>query len=106
MLHLNGMLEKHQAIYIPKKYSTVDVALAHFLNGYPERDKLKILFVRESEGVYQFGSKRVYLKIEKGNNILVRIGGGFMDIKTFIEKFTAQESQKYVSRQDVFRRLQ
>lgn len=64
------------------------------MNGYPERDGLKILFVRESEGVYQFGSKRVYLKIEKGNSILVRIGGGFMDIKTFIDKFTPPETEK------------
>ena len=46
------MLEKHEAVYIAKKYSVVDEALAQFLNGYPERKNLKILFVRESEGVY------------------------------------------------------
>ena len=33
---------------------------------YPEKEKLKIMFLRETEGVYKFGSKRVYLKIEKG----------------------------------------
>jgi len=82
------MLEKHQAIYIPKKYSKVDVALAQFLNNYPERDQLKILFLRESEGVYQFGAKRVYIKISKGNSILVRVGGGFVSIGDFIDQFT------------------
>ena len=30
--------------------------------------------------VYNSGCKRVYVKIEKGNNILVRVGGGFMKI--------------------------
>lgn len=52
MIDLNAMLEKHEAIYIAKKYCAIDEALAQFLNGYPERDELKILFVRESEGVY------------------------------------------------------
>ena len=40
--------------------------------------------MRESEGVYQFGSKRVFIKIEKGENILVRVGGGYMHIEEFI----------------------
>jgi hypothetical protein len=43
------------------------------------------MFLRESEGVYRFGQKRVFLKIESGNRIYVRVGGGFMFIKEFIE---------------------
>lgn len=46
------MLEKNQAIYIPKKNDTIDKALANFINKYPEREKMNILFLRESEGVY------------------------------------------------------
>lgn len=49
---------------------------------------MKILFLRESEGVYQFGSRRVFIKIEKGNQILVRVGGGFMLIEEFIKQYT------------------
>jgi len=45
---------------------------------------MNIAFVRESEGVYQFGQKRVYIKVEKGDRILVRVGGGFMNIDEFI----------------------
>ena len=45
---------------------------------------MKIMFLRESEGVYKFGSKRVYVKIEKGEAIMVRVGGGFMHIDEFI----------------------
>jgi hypothetical protein len=55
-----------QAIYIPRKNDDVDEALGKFINEYPERDRMNILFLRESEGVYQFGQKRVYIKIEKG----------------------------------------
>lgn len=46
------------------------------------------MFLRESEGVYQFGQKRVYIKVEKGGQIYVRVGGGFMHIEEFIEQYT------------------
>ena len=46
------------------------------------------MFLRESEGVYRFGSKRVYVKVEKGGTIHVRIGGGFMSIDKFVEAFS------------------
>jgi hypothetical protein len=47
------------------------------------------MFLRESEGVYQFGQRRVHIKIEKGNKILVRVGGGFMHIHEFINQYTS-----------------
>jgi len=46
------------------------------------------MFLRESEGVYQFGQRRVYIKVEKGDKILVRVGGGFMNIQDFITQYT------------------
>jgi hypothetical protein len=39
--------------------------LAEYINNYPERNKLKIMFMRESEGIYQFGTKRVYVRVDK-----------------------------------------
>ena len=83
----------------------IDVALATFINQYPERDHMKILFLRESEGVYQFGQRRVYIKIEKGNNLLVRVGGGYMHINDFIEQYSATELEK-IERRDVISRFQ
>lgn len=66
----------------------IDLHLANYINNNPERQKMQILFVRESEGVYQFGQKRVYVKIDKGDQIKVRVGGGFMHIDEFMKKFT------------------
>ena len=63
----------------------IDKSLGNYLNKYPERDNLKIMFLRESEGVYFFGQKRVYIKVEKGNQILVRVGGGYIAIDEFID---------------------
>jgi hypothetical protein len=52
-------LKARVAIYIPVKDDPVDIKMAEYLNNYPERTKLKIMFMREQKGVYQFGSKRI-----------------------------------------------
>lgn len=60
---------------------------------------MNILFLRESEGVYQFGKKRVYVKIDKANQIQVRVGGGYMHIDQFINLYTPQEVDKIERKQ-------
>ena len=45
-------LKQRIAVYIPVKEDQTDKKLAEFINNYPERSKLKIMFMRESEGVY------------------------------------------------------
>lgn len=42
-------------IYHTIKSDPLDQKLGEYICQYPEREKLKILFIRESEGVYQFG---------------------------------------------------
>ena len=79
-------LERLGNYYIGRKDSNIDTKLAQFLNTYPEKEKLKIMFLRESEGVYIFGTKRVYIKVEKDNRVVVRIGGGFISIDDFINQ--------------------
>jgi hypothetical protein len=58
--------------------------LAEFINNYPDRNKLKIMFMRESEGVYEFGSKRINVRVEKGH-IKIRVGGGYLSIDEFLD---------------------
>ena len=48
-------LKARIAVYVPIKDDPVDKKLADYINNYPDRQKLKIMFMRESEGVYQFG---------------------------------------------------
>jgi len=45
--------------YVPKKCDPIDDAVATFINSYPEKEGMKILFLRESTGVYRFGKRRV-----------------------------------------------
>lgn len=81
-------------IYIPKRKDILDEELGKFLNQYEKRNKLRIMFMRESEGIYMFGQRRICLKLEKNNKILARVGGGLMDINKFIELYTPEEVKK------------
>ena len=56
-------LKSKVAIYVPVKDDSIDLKLAEFINNYPERHKLKILFLRETVGVYSFGSKKILIKV-------------------------------------------
>ena len=58
-------LKSRIAVYIPVKGDSTDKKLAEYINNYPDRQKLKIMFLRESEGVYEFGSKRIMVKVER-----------------------------------------
>ena len=77
-------LKQRIAVYIPVKEDFTDKKLAEFIYNYPERSKLKIMFMRESEGVYQFGTKRVAVKVEN-SNIKIRVGGGYLSIDEFLD---------------------
>ena len=45
----------------------VDQSLGEYLNAMDE--PLPVLFVREAHGIYGFGMKRIFLKIEQGKLI-------------------------------------
>lgn len=61
------------------------------------------MFMRESEGVYVFGSKRVAVKVEK-DNIKIRVGGGFLSIDEFLDQYTPVELEK-LERKDPLKRF-
>ena len=58
-------LKSKIAIYVPVKGDSVDERLAHYINNFPDRHRLKIMFLRESEGVYTFGSKKILISTQK-----------------------------------------
>ena len=51
------------------------------------------MFMRESEGVYQFGSKKVGVRVEK-DKINIRVGGGYLSIDEFLDQYTPGELEK------------
>lgn len=59
--------------------------------------------MRETEGVYQFGSKRVAVKVDK-DKINIRVGGGFLSIDEFLDQYTPAELEK-IERKDPLKRF-
>ena len=81
------------AIYIPAKDDPVDVALAEWINNYPDRRKLKVMFLRSEPGVYTFGTKKVSVRLEQ-SRIKIRVGGGWISVDEFIDQYTGDELEK------------
>jgi hypothetical protein len=96
-------LKQRIAVYIPVKDDPIDKRLAEFINNYPERQRLKIMFMRESEGVYQFGTKRIAVRVEK-DKINIRVGGGYLSIDEFLDQYTPTELER-LERKDPLKRF-
>jgi len=96
-------LKSRIAVYIPVKDDSIDKKLAEYINNYPDRQKLKIMFMRETEGVYQFGTKRVAVKVEK-DKINIRVGGGYLSLDEFLDQYTPVELEK-LERKDPLKRF-
>jgi len=50
--------------YIPIEGDSIDIRLAEDLNSLPNSRPLAKLFVRESKGIYNFGTKKIFVKLE------------------------------------------
>ena len=96
-------LKSRIAVYIPVKGDSIDKRLAEYINNFPDRQKLKIMFMRESDGVYQFGTKRVTVRVDQ-NRINIKVGGGYLSIDEFLDQYTPLELEKY-ERNDPLKRL-
>ena len=96
-------LKQRVAVYIPVRNDPVDMKLAEYINNYPDRKKLKIMFMRESSGVYEFGQSKITVKVER-DKILIRKGGGFLLIDEFIDQYTPIELEK-IGRKDPIQKM-
>lgn len=51
------------------------------------------MFIRLNPGIYQFGSKKICIRVEQGK-INIRVGGGYLYIADFLDQFTTLELEK------------
>jgi len=101
-LYVQQMRARYQ-IYVPDKEDPIDTQLAEYINNYPERSKMRIMFLKESTGVYHFGSRRVYVKVDR-EKITVRVGGGFLSLDEFLDIYTPMELER-VERNDPIKKF-
>mmetsp|Transcript_9794 Transcript_9794/g.19231 ORF Transcript_9794/g.19231 Transcript_9794/m.19231 type:complete len:678 (+) Transcript_9794:492-2525(+) len=85
--------------YEPSKNDPIDSAMADIANRYSD---LPVGFKREESGVYLFGTRKVIVKMEQGR-LIVRVGGGFMNIEEFVEIYTPLEVEKLSDSMDLAR---
>lgn len=58
-------------IYSPDENDIIDLKLAEYLNSLSDPHGFSALFSRENEGIYHFGTKRVFVKIENSKIISI-----------------------------------
>jgi hypothetical protein len=63
------------------------------INDYAMRKGLGLRIEKISENNYLFGTKKIYAKINNGI-LLIRVGGGFMDIDNFFKQYGEKELRK------------
>lgn len=50
--------------YVPVKGDSVDQAIADYINEECDKSSIKVMFIRVNPGIYQFGSKKICVKVE------------------------------------------
>ena len=65
-------LKDKSAVYVSITDDSIDRRIAEYINASNDPHRLTKLFIREREGVYPFGSKRVYVKIE-GDKVFSKV---------------------------------
>ena len=93
-------LKDKSAVYVAVSDDYVDRKIAEFINASNDPQRLTKLFLREREGVYQFGSKRVYVKME-GDKVFIRVGGGFLSLDEFLRINIPIELEKMAQRDPI-----
>ena len=83
---------KKAYVYHPVKDDIVDKKLGDFINAAPHGVRNNMKFVRESEGIYKYGKKRVFMKIEQ-DKIIIRVGGGYLTIEEFIDQYCLNDEE-------------
>lgn len=75
--------------YIPVKGDEIDMKLADYINEFGT----PVPWKRVSEGVYWYGTKKVTVKIIRGN-LIIKVGGGYMKLEVFIANYEDIEIAK------------
>lgn len=86
-------------VYIPVKSDPIDICLADYLNN--RKSPLQIPLIREDQGVYNFYTRTIKVKVEN-NRIIVRLGGGFEGLDDFLNSNTQAEVEKLEERRKFF----
>lgn len=86
------VLDEKGNVYKPNKDDPIDIALSDYVNTRP--GGVKVQFDREDHGIYNFGTKKIFVKLEQGK-LLIRVGGGFMQVEDFVKLYSPVELERF-----------
>jgi hypothetical protein len=90
-----ALLKSKVTTYTPVLGDSVDEVLCDYLT---HRDPAPLVpFVRESTEVYAYGTKRVFVRVDKGR-INVKVGGGCIPLEEFLALYERTEADKIEAR--------
>ena len=92
-MHVHDLRQRvPEEVYLAVKHDPVDQKLAEFWNNLEGSDATlpRAILRRESEGIYIFGTKKIYMKLFN-DHILVRIGGGYQALDEFVKQHGEEE---------------
>lgn len=85
-------IKREREVYRPNKDDPIDIALSDYINT--RQSALKVQFDREDHGRYNFGTKKIYVKLEQGK-LLIRVGGGYMQVEDFVKLYSPIELERF-----------
>ena len=89
--------------YVPVKGDELDTKLGEFINGYKQKQQLKLMFLRLSEGNYEFGTRNLSLKLNRGM-VFIKQGTNMTPIDQVLPNMLPEELAKFENR-DPLKRL-
>ncbi|EFA81215.1 hypothetical protein PPL_06054 [Heterostelium album PN500] len=95
---LSELQSKGGVEYVANENDQLDIMVESVIHSlHNDDDEIRGLippnFQRVSEGLYQFGSRRINTSILSGN-LVVRVGGGFQTFEEFVHKYGRSETIK------------
>ena len=60
------------------------------------------MFTRESEGIYEFGTSKVHISLNR-DKLQIKVGGGYLSVDEFLDQYTSAELSK-LERKDPLKR--
>lgn len=60
---------KPEKKYVAVLGDDIDIALAEYINAQEPERQAKCFFFREGRGVYYYGTRRIFIKLEQGHLI-------------------------------------
>ena len=75
--------------------------MEEMLNNFKDKMRSEIIIQKIGENTYRFGTRKIQAKINQGI-LLVRVGGGYMDIDNFYKTYGEVELQKQQRLVDTF----